>query len=329
MSQSIDTRFSRNAGMLKVLSILAIAFGHFAAQYPEPLPFLQHWWVISAVGLIVFSYTSALFTAIRYESDFDLRAFWGRKLMRLGVPFTIINLLLLVVFLAEGREGLLSLQTLASWLGLRGFWTWFGIAQVGPYGAGLWFLTVLIMFYIAYPLLDRMNRVSLTSNVFTLVAVGVLLVLDRTVPMGHTLWITVAGFFLGVCDARHGRPLSYSVAAMLLVLTGLAMVSLRFFVGSSVLSGLLMLVAARLLVDVFRYIHIPVFVKDLLLPLSPMVLAIYISHTYLFFFPTHLFLFDLAVSLFFILSFAFVVSLVSRLVLAAGAKRAQPKTVRP
>ncbi|GAB7024009.1 acyltransferase family protein [Salidesulfovibrio brasiliensis] len=329
MSETISRRFSRNASVLKVLAISAIIVGHFAAESPGMHPVMNHWWVISAVGLIVFSYTSALFTGMKYGPGFDLKAFWMQKLRRLGIPFTIINLLLLVLFLAEGREGVVSVQTFASWLGLRGFWTWFGAGQVGPYGAGLWFLTLLILFYLAYPLLERVNRSRTVSNGFTAISLLVLLVLDRTVPMGHTLWITAAGFLLGVRDARHGRPFSMNAAMSVLLVTAVCMVSLRFFLNISMLSGLLMLIAARTLVDLARYLNVHWLAYDLLLPLSPCILGMYIAHTYLFIHPTGLFVFDFVASGALILAFAFVASLLAGLALQRGSDGAQPKTVQP
>ena len=305
MNPEIDPIFSKNISVIKVLAIIGIVFGHFWALNQVPIPLMEYWWVTSAIGLLVFSLTSGLFTAVKYTAGFDIKSYWIKKFWRIGIPFTVINCLLLILFLFQQREGLCSTQTAASWLGIHGFWTWFKIPQVGPYGAGLWFMTALILFYISYPLLEYINRMQSISNIFTIVIVILLLILDRTVPYGHTLWLTLSGFFLGVWVAKSRMAYSRYFMFGLILISLLLMLLFRFVFNIKALSGLFMLIISFTLVEVCNFIKFPPFIYKLFLPFSTWVLSIYIIHMYMFINPTGVFLVDWVLSFSIILCVSF------------------------
>ncbi|PKN65018.1 MAG: hypothetical protein CVU57_12915 [Deltaproteobacteria bacterium HGW-Deltaproteobacteria-15] len=77
----------------------------------------------------------------------------------------------------------------------------------------MWFFTLLIIFYAICPALELINRKDTLSKIFTLVVIIILFILNQNVKYGHALWITAAGFPLGVFFSR--RPfvigLKYSI----------------------------------------------------------------------------------------------------------------------
>ena len=99
-----DEWFSKNVSVAKVLAITSIIYGHFWNIHPAPIPLMRHWWVISAIGLLIFSITSGYFTANKYNGDFSLKEYWMKKLWRIGIPLTIINSFLLLVFLSQQKK---------------------------------------------------------------------------------------------------------------------------------------------------------------------------------------------------------------------------------
>ncbi|EPR41221.1 acyltransferase 3 [Desulfovibrio sp. X2] len=277
--------FSRNAQILKLLSILTIAFGHFYLSSGLHYKVMDYWWCLSAIGLIVFACTSGYFTALRYGPGFDIGRFWRRKLVRLGYAYTTLNVFLAALFLAEGRHDVFSFHSFLSWIGMKGFLTWFGIHNQSPFGAGLWFLTLLLLFYLAYPLLERVNRNPVPSWLFTASATALCLWLVDAVPMTHTLWITLAGFLLGVFLAKREIALSRGVCLGGLALLGGGMLALNLVLHVTAANSALLLVLGVLAVEACRHVRLPEAVASLLLPVSSYILEIYILHAYLFVHP--------------------------------------------
>jgi len=77
MKIEIDQNISRNFHILKVSSIFMVFFGHFFTQ-------IEIAWVPVAVGLVIFSFSSAYFTAIKYDGEFDLKEFYIKDI-RIGI----------------------------------------------------------------------------------------------------------------------------------------------------------------------------------------------------------------------------------------------------
>ena len=138
---------SENFTLAKFLAIILVSTGHYFEG--------SLLWVPVTVGLFVFAFASGYFTAIKHTPSLPLKAFWSAKLKRLGPSLIVINLFLLALFLLQGREGIWHPHTLLGITGLSGFLNWLDIKSQSPFGAGLWFLTVLLLFYLIYPLLAK------------------------------------------------------------------------------------------------------------------------------------------------------------------------------
>ena len=143
-------RASDNFALAKVGALLLVVSGHF-------LPGAWLWPAV-AVGLFVLAFASGYFTSVKYDAHCPLGPFWKRKLVRLGPGLLAADLLLLLLFLIQDKPGVWSWQTPINMLGLTGILNWFGIPNASPFGHGLWFLTLLLLFYAVYPLLRAAAR---------------------------------------------------------------------------------------------------------------------------------------------------------------------------
>ena len=191
--RKINPNISRNFHVLKFLSIMMVFFGHFFNE-------IELVWVPVTVGLLIFSFSSGYFTGIKYTGSFSKKRFFINKVRRLGPNLLVINMILFVLFLYQGQSGLWSWHTLVNILGLNGFLNWFYIDNISPYGKGMWYLTLLIIFYIFYPLLGKLGKNAMIF--FTIISIVVAYSLSLKVHYGHALWLTYCGFICGVCAGK-------------------------------------------------------------------------------------------------------------------------------
>ena len=108
----------------------------------------------------------------------------------------VINVFLLCLFLVQRRPGIVTWQTPVNMLGLSGILNWFDLPNPSPFGAGLWFFTLLLTFYALYPILRLVSRSRGWLAALACVSLVAFAVLDRCCPMGHALWLTAWSFIL-------------------------------------------------------------------------------------------------------------------------------------
>jgi surface polysaccharide O-acyltransferase-like enzyme len=154
-------------------------------------------WIPTTFGLFIFAFSSGFFTSTKYRYSFSKQKFWYAKVVRLWYPILIIDIFLFFLFLVQQKPGVFSWQTLPSLIGVNGFLTWFNLANPSPFGAGLWFFTLLLLFYLLYPLLTVLNKNHYSAIAFLLFTLVLTTILHYIVPMGHMLWMTVFAFILG------------------------------------------------------------------------------------------------------------------------------------
>lgn len=210
--------------MAKVLSIFTVVLGH-----SHLLP--VNIWVTVTIGLLVFSFSSGYFTSLKYNGDFSKKEFWLKKAKRLGVNLIVINVFLLILFLIQGRSGIWTWHTIVNMLGLNGFLNWFYIQNLSPFGAGLWFFTLLLVFYLTYPVLEWINRNKIISYLFVVFFVIVAFYLQKYIVYGHALWLTACGFVTGVFCARNDINISLNVSALVSGVMLATMFSLNYLLG--------------------------------------------------------------------------------------------------
>ena len=97
MIMPIDQQTSQTFHVLKFCSILMVIFGHFFGEIALS-------WVPVTVGLIIFSFSSGMFTSMKYDGAFEIKKFWKNKFRRLGVNLLVIDIILLVLFIYKGEK---------------------------------------------------------------------------------------------------------------------------------------------------------------------------------------------------------------------------------
>jgi len=268
-----DERVSYNFSIAKVLSILMVVIGHY---------FGSILWVPTTIALFVFAFSSGYFTSQKYNNNYSMRSFWKAKIFRLLPSLIIINIFLFVIFVYQQRSGIYSWQSIPAILGMSGILEWFHIQHITPYGAGLWFFTLLIIFYAVYPLLDKLNRQLVTATTFLIVLILMATYLHYHVNIGYSLWITAFAFYFGVYTGRYSiaiNPLLLLVC-MASILLAMLFLNIRlnvpeynfFFILGASLATSYFLINGDMRSLPLRY----------LLGLSGCIIDIYFIHSYLF-----------------------------------------------
>ena len=302
----MSERISRNFEVAKIAAILLVATGHF---------FGGILWVPVTMALFVFGFSSALFTSSRYCETFAWRPFWKRKMTRLGPDLLVIALFLFILFLWEQRSGIFTVHTVINVFGLTGFLNWFGIRNQSPYGEGLWFFTLLIVFYLAYPLIRHVNRSRVGRNLFIITAFAATTYFHCVLPVGHALWLTAFGFLFGVFYERSGF-LDRRVPAGVLVLAGVGLVGTMaaFDYGLSFKGANYFLVLGGSMIAVMWLINASMdgWTTAIAIPLAPCLIEIYFLHPYLFVRPFRIDIADFLVSLVIIIGSAVMLERLAR-----------------
>ena len=266
-------RVSTNFSVAKGGAALIVMAGHIGTGIPD-------YWVVVTVGLLVFSISSGYFTWLSYHGNFQWQCFWRRKVARLIPNLFVIELFLFVLFLAQGREGLWSWHTVLNLAGLSGFLNWFHIPNQSPYGAGMWFLTLLLIFYAVYPLLERHYR-RIGSFAATAGGILCLFALHHTVVYGHALWLTAAGFLVGIFLSSRQIRLPAVASAGMAAATAIGMIiSHAIFKFDAANFFFILTIAAGGILCLFE-IELPEIVTHVGGWLSAILLEIYLLHPYL------------------------------------------------
>lgn len=270
---TIDPRVSFNFEIAKVLAILTVVTGHFFDG--------SVLWVPVTVGLFVFAYSSAYFTSVKYSADCSWSVFWKNKVKRLAIPFWLTQSFLLMMFVAVGRDGIWTWQTLIHWLGQTGWLTWLGFKNASPFGNGLWFLTLLLIFYFVFPLIAYLNASAARARALMLCATLVALWLHEKVKIGHELWLTALGFWFGAYSARY-PPLGSARFWFALAIAASCGMFVANSLGIKALNVFFLVGAAMATVSWLMVAQLPRRYLSLLSLLTPCLLEIYLIHTYLF-----------------------------------------------
>ena len=279
-------RIQNNAAQtIKLLSLLIICYGHiFMILIDGKTPdfFMGKWWALGDIGIFYLSMSSAYYTALHYNAQQSMAHYWSRKVNRIGIQFLFINVLLFCYFLIQGKMGIFTLHSLVNLLGLNGFLNWFHIHDVSPFGAGQWFITILLIFYFIYPVINRCFRSrSAITFLFVITALAAA-TSEYFIHYGHSLWSTsfgfVAGFYLCRNTPRQRTSLLYALFLMLILIVlrllcgSLSVITYSFIATMAFCLGLLTL-SKDIPWLAFNY---------LVRPLDAIFLPLFLIHTYFF-----------------------------------------------
>lgn len=284
----IKPNISKNFETAKVVAILVVTCGHFL-----PFDFL---WVLASIALCIFGFSSGYFTACIYGDVSGGFGFFRNKILRLGPDLIAINLFLLALFIVQDRPNIFSWHSLIGVFGLTGWLNWLRIPNLSPFGAGLWYFSLLLVFYLVYPLLSRVLRHGAAGALFTFLLMLFALVLSGWVRFGHMLWFTAFSFCFGVSYAKQNWQVNIKNTILLVLAMSLAFFMARFFVDKPFGSLALVALISLLSVQILMLCVLPDWVHSIFKPLSACVLEIYFLHIYLFVHPAGNLWLDLIVS---------------------------------
>jgi hypothetical protein len=275
---SISSAVSHNYSLAKVIAIFTVAAGHWFAG--------SLLWIPVTFGLFVFAFSSGYFTSRIYGVRIDRGRFWRKKLERLGLRYWVILTFLAVVVALRGRT-VLHWHTLMHYAGLSGVLNWAHVPNRSGLGGGLWFFTLLLIFYLAYPYLAKVASSRRAAAAVSLVTAVGATYLQTHVEVGHELWLTSLGFILGVMYGANAPRLSSWLAASLALL-GCGLLA--------VLNAVFHYKGANTALMTMTSIAIAVWLAKTRLPqwsilksvaiLETYLLEIFLIHTYLFVHPT-------------------------------------------
>jgi hypothetical protein len=285
---------SLNYSVAKVAAILTVVAGHWFTG--------TILWIPATFGLFIFAFSSGYFTTKIYGAHVDRGRFWRRKLERLGLRFWVILAFLMLVVAVKGKT-VLHWHTLVHFAGLSGVLNWTAVPNRSGLGAGLWFFTLLLGFYLVYPYLARITSSRKAAVIIALACTVAAIFFEENVKVGHELWLTALGFILGVAFAMQEPTLRGSIAG----LAALGLGALLFFLNAAagyngmntVLIALTSIALAVWLAraELLRSSAVILFAK-----LDTYLLEIFLIHTYLFVHPTGISLADFSVSLLLIIA---------------------------
>ncbi len=272
----------------------------------------SHWfkeidlWIFATIALFLFGFSSAFFTGRIYGSEVDVRRFWKNKLRRLGVRYWMILSVLAIFLIVQGRD-VWHWHSLVHLAGLSGVLNLFS-PSASALGRGLWFFTLLLLFYAAYPLLAPRLAASGRAVIIMVGCTVGLLVLDKLVGVGFSLWSTTLGFLFGIFIGVN----QFRLNAMML---NLAIITIPF---------VLIVANVILHIDDFNMIMLHAFSLAFSLRLTlpglmlrglgfvvvieACLLEIYLIHSYLFTRPTGNGVIDFLISLIIIVGAAFLLN---------------------
>lgn len=264
---------SYNFNVAKVLSILMVATGHY---------FGGALWISATFGLVIFGFSSGFFTAQKYHGSYNIKKFWHAKIVRLWCPILIIDIFLLLLFVAQQRPCIWSWQTLPSLLGMNGLLTWFNLANPSPFGVGLWFFTLLVLFYLFYPLLSRLNQRHSIATAFLLISLVLSTIFNYTILMGHMLWMTAFAFIAGAYWGNYSRPIPPWICLIITFISFCLLLSFNTILDYKPLNYGLILITSLSMIGYLLNKRLPNFGFQHTALLSGCVIQIYFIHTYLF-----------------------------------------------
>jgi hypothetical protein len=265
---------SFNFSVAKVVAIFTVVAGHWFSG--------TILWIPVTFGLFVFAFSSAYFTSRIYGVELDRKRFWRKKLERLGLRFWVILSFLTILLAFEGRV-ILHWHTLMHFLGLSGMLNWAAIPSQSALGAGLWFFTLLLMFYIAYPYLAKLSQSKAAAISVALVATVAAVFLQETVKVGHELWLTSLGFILGVAYGLHEPRFTARSAFIGAVVSCVVLLGLNLFSRYTQFNTALIAATSIGISLWLSKAMLPEWtVMKALVKLEDYLLEIFIMHTYLF-----------------------------------------------
>lgn len=290
--QKFSCSVSANFELAKAVSIFTVVAGHFYGPSS---------WPLVTVALCIFGFSSAYFTDKKYAEG-NLKGYWTNKFKRLFFRVIIINLFLIILLLIKDKEGLFSWQSVVHFFGATGLLNWFHVVDNSPLGDGLWFFTLLLIFYSLYPFFKRIpvNFINYYNLLFCYLLICVM---QYTHPMGHMLWVTIFSFIAGIFSLRKNSKISI---LQFFVMVFILYLIYKFVKIKNINIYVISIFSSALCVFIVNFkLKLPEFVISISKFVNSHMVEIYFIHGYVFYRPFSNQLINFFVSVFLILSAAY------------------------
>lgn len=247
-------------------------------------------------GLLVFAFSSGYFTSAIYGARIERERFWRKKIERLGLRFWVVMLFIVAVEAMSGST-IWHWHSLVHLAGLTGVLNWLHVKNQSTLGNGLWFFTLLLLFYLSYPYLAQATRTKRFAAVMVAGGFALAVCLEENIKVGHELWLTAHAFVVGVAWGAH-RPRLPAAWILVLSLSFWGALLVLNLLGFKLLNTIL-LAAGGLSVAVWlTVVQLPQWsLIDRIALLDRYVLEIFLVHMYLFVKPTGDLIADFLISL--------------------------------
>lgn len=274
---AVSPTVSRNFSFAKLIAILTVVTGHWFSG--------TILWIPVTFGLLVFAFSSGYFTSAIYGGSISRERFWRKKIERLGLRFWVVMLFIVALGAMQGKT-LWHWHSLVHLAGLSGVLNWLHVENKSMLGNGLWFFTLLLLFYLSYPYLAQAARTKRSAAIVLVGGFVLAVCLEENIKVGHELWLTAYAFVAGVAWGRHRPqlPATWALAFTLSLWGALLVLNLM---GIKLLNTVL-LAGGGLAVAVWLTVaEMPQWsVIDRIAVLDRYVLEIFLVHMYLFIKPT-------------------------------------------
>lgn len=271
---------SYNFQLAKIGGLLAVIGQHYAVVIGHP--WSQFLWIAAQTGLCIFAFSSGYFTAIKYGQNFAPGAFWQAKVLRLLGSVLVANCFVCCLLLVGGKGGLFHWHSLLSFFGLNGVLYWLDTPRATPLGNGLWFLTLLLAFYVAFPVIRRLQKHRLAGLLVTGVSLPGALWVAHAFPLTVTFWETAWFFVFGTFSGTHCPRLKLLPSATVCLLCGLAIPVVKFHYDIAIATMPLVIGLGIGVVSFLTSAPLGRYGIAVIMLLSPVMLEMYVIHTYLF-----------------------------------------------
>ena len=185
-------------------------------------------------------------------------------------------------FVIQNHPSIFVWQTIPSLIGMNGFLAWFKLGNPSPFGRGLWFFTLLILFYLFYPLLAFIYKKRTTASLFILFSLILTTIFQYLLPMEHMLWVTLFAFIFGSYFYNYRINISFMIILLIFVLSSLLLILFNTVIIYKDFNYLFILISSIAISISLTKIKVPYIILNKLLLLSGCVIHIYFIHDYLF-----------------------------------------------
>lgn len=295
---------SKNLSVAKAFAALTVMFGHYTH--------IPNFWVVVSVGMLIFSISSGYFTSIHSHGSFSWKRYWYRKVNRLVPHLLVINIFLFCLFLVQKRTGIWTFDTVVNLIGMNGVLNWLRIQNQSPFGAGMWFLTLLIIFYAVYPLLEKFYRNKNVSILFTILMVSFFYYMHLKFIYGHALWLVASGFPIGLYLAYSKLSVKKYFALLGIVIFSSLMLLCHFVLIVDIDNYFFIILISLFLIILLQKIKLSNVILSLGKWLSGILLEVYLLHPYLKISPTSNTILDILFSMIVVLAVSTALSLFSK-----------------